>query len=227
MSWIETFSFVMRSNLSTLKERVANPERMLHQLIIDMDEELERVRASVATALADQIQLERQIAKTDEDCTLWERRATSSLERGDESSARLALEQKMMAAQRLEGLRTELVQQRQQTDSLRSAVQELEDKIRQARQKQALLLARLNRAESTSRIHRTLEHVHGKSAFAEFSRLEAKVERQEAMCEAYARLDGKDPQAEELARKIQAQERKQELEQELEELKRRVRPATS
>ena len=52
MQWLSTFSFVMRSNITTLRERFADPERMLHQLIIDMDQELERVRASVAGAIA-------------------------------------------------------------------------------------------------------------------------------------------------------------------------------
>jgi phage shock protein A len=222
MSWLETFSFVMRANITTLRERVANPERMLHQLIIDMDQELEHVRASVAAAIADQIQLEKKVENSRKEVGHWTQRATSALGRGEEASAKLALEQKLLAEQRAESLSTELVKQQEQTNKLRSAVQDLEDKIRQARQKQTLLLARLTRAESTSRINSALDRVQGDSAFAQFNRLEEKVERQEAMCEAYARLEGRDPNAEELERQFRETERKQKLEQEFEELKRRV-----
>ncbi|MCA9122164.1 MAG: PspA/IM30 family protein [Planctomycetaceae bacterium] len=222
MSWLNTFSFVMRANVTTLKERFSDPERMLHQLIIDMEQELGRVRESVAGAIADQIQLERRVQKTQDEVDHWSERATSAIGRGDESSAKLALEQKLMSQQRGDTLATELVKQREQTDKLRSAVQELEDKIRQARQKQTLLLARLTRAESSTRINQALNRVQSKSAFAEFSRLEQRVEREEAMSEAYDRLEGRDPVAEDLERQFEESDRKERLEREFEELKSRV-----
>lgn len=222
MSWLNTFSFVMRANITTLRERFSDPERMLHQLIIDMEQELGRVRESVAAAIADQIQLERKVKKTQEEIDHWDERATSALQRGDESSAKLALEQKLMSQQRGDTLTAELAKQREQTDKLRSAVQELEDKIRQARQKQTLLLARLTRAESSSRINQALDRVQNKSAFAEFHRLEERVEREEAMSEAYDRLEGRDPAADELDRQFEESDRKERLEQELEALKSRV-----
>lgn len=227
MSWLNTFSFVMRANISTLRERFTDPERMLHQLIIDMDEELERVRTSVAGAIADEIQLEKKTKKAHDDVDHWSQRATSAVERSDESAAKLALEQKIMSEQRADTLSTELAKQKDQTQKLRSAVQDLEDKIRQARQKQTLLLARLARAESSAAINRTLDRVTNKSAFAQFSRLEARVEREEAMCEAYDRLDGKDPDAEELERQFKESERKVQLEKEFEELKSRVQENAS
>ncbi|HUG69306.1 MAG TPA: PspA/IM30 family protein [Pirellulaceae bacterium] len=222
MSWLNTFSFVMRANITTLRERFSDPERMLHQLIIDMEQELGRVRESVAGAIADQIQLERKVKKTQEEIDHWSERATSVLQRGDESSAKLALEQKLMCQQRGDTLTTELAKQREQTDKLRSAVQDLEDKIRQARQKQTLLLARLTRAESSSRINQALDRVQNKSAFAEFRRLEERVEREEAMSEAYDRLEGRDPATEELERQFEESDRKERLEKELEALKSRV-----
>lgn len=222
MQWINTFSFVMRSNITTLRERFADPERMLHQLIIDMDHELERVREGVAGAIADEIQLERKLKKAREEVEHWSERATTAVGRGDESSAKLALEQKIMSEQRSETLAAEVAKQKDQTEKLRSSVQDLEDKTRQARQKQTLLLARLARAESTSRINQTLDRVHSKSAFAQFRQLEERVEREEAMCEAYDRLAGRDPQAEELERQFKEDDRKERLSKELEELKRRV-----
>ena len=41
MKWLSQFSLVMRSSISSLKEMVEDPERMLHQLIIDMGNELQ------------------------------------------------------------------------------------------------------------------------------------------------------------------------------------------
>lgn len=222
MSWLNTFSFIMRANVTTLRDRFSDPERMLHQLLIDMEDELERVRGSVAGAIADQIQLERKVAKSTDEVQHWDTRAAAAVKRGDDSSARLALEQKIQAEQRAESLRDELRKQVEQTDKLRHSVQELEDKIRQARQKQTLLLARLTRADSTTRINEAMNRVGSKSAFAEFRRLEDRVDRAEAMGEAYDRLEGRDPDADELEREFEAADRKDRLAKEFEELKRRV-----
>ena len=148
------------------------------------------------------------------------------MRRGDESASKAALEQRIVAEQRADSLDAELAKQKQQTAKLQQSVRDLDDKIRQARQKQTLLLARLVRAESQQSIDRALERATSQSAFAEFSRLENRVERAEAMTEAYDRLDGRDPDAEELKRKFEQEERKGQMEREFEELKRRVAPAT-
>ena len=78
------------------------------------------------------------------------------------------------------------------------------------------------RAESEQRIDRALKQTPSRSAFAQFSRLEHRVERAEAMSEAYDRLEGRDPTAEELARQFEEKERKEQTEKQFEELKRRV-----
>lgn len=222
MGWFRNFSLVMRSSVTTLREKFENPERMINQLVIDMEEELERVRASVAEAIADEIQLGRKAEKTREETQQWMDRATKSLKREDEKSAKAALEQKGLAQQRADRLEEEHLKQKEQTAKLQRSVRDLDDKIRQARQKRSLLLARLARADSTQKVNQALHQADSRSAFAQFSRLEQKVDRAEAMSEAYDRLEDRDPDAAELERQFEEQERKQLLEKEFEELKSRV-----
>jgi phage shock protein A len=220
MKWLDNFTLVMRSSITTLREKVEDPERMLHQLIVDMEEELEMVRASVAAAIADEIQLRRQVATAGEETESWMQRATAALKRHDESASKAALEQKLLAAERATSLQQEYDKHREQTGKLQQSFRDLETKIRQARQKRTLLLARLARSHSAQRIHRAMERSADSSAFAQFSRLESRVERSEALSEAYDRIEGRDPDAEELARQFSVEERRQQLQAEFEELKR-------
>lgn len=222
MRWFENFTFVMRSTITTLREKVEDPERMLHQLIIDMEEELQRVRDSVAEAIADEIQLGKSVARAREESTDWNEKAIKALKRADEAASQSALERKILADQRMESLAEEHQKQKDQTAKLQRSVLDLESKIRQARQKKTLLLARMSRADSTRRIHKALGRAQCPSAFAEFSRLETKVDRAEALAEACDRLDGHDPEDAELERKFEEADRKDRLQKELEELKRRV-----
>jgi phage shock protein A len=222
MQWLTNFSLVMRSNITTLREKCEDPERMIHQLLIDMEHELEKVRDSVAGAIADEIQLGKSVKQAEQEVDSWAERATSALKRGNEDAAKDALEQKVYADQRSEDLRREYDKQKEQTEKLRQSVVELETKIRQARQKQTLLLARMTRANSSNRINQALVNANSKSAFAQFSRLEKSADRAEAMAEAYDRLDGRDPDAEELAREFEEAERSEKVAAEFEELKARV-----
>lgn len=227
MCWMERFSLVMRSSFSVISEKFENPERMLHQLLIDMDEELETVRSGVAEALADEILLRKKMEAARQERDQWLTRAKAAIERKDERSAEAALQQKLLAAERAEELAQEYERQQQQTRKLRDSVRELEEKIRQARQRQTLLLARVNRADSARRIGAVLERTGKQSAFVQFQRMEAKVDRAEALAEAYDRMDGRDPDAEELERQFAEQQRAETLKQELETLRQTVAPGNS
>lgn len=223
MTWLANFKLVMRSSVTALWEKVEDPERMLQQLVYDMEDELETVRQSVAGAIADEIQLKKKVDAARQDVEQWGDRAASALKkRSDEQSAKAALEQKVRSRERLDGLEKEYQKQKDETAKLHRAVRDLEDKIRQARQKQTLLVARLARADSTRKINQALTRVDSRSAFAQFSRLEQRVDRAEAMNEAYERLDDVEPEARELADQFDEQERQDQLEQELADLKERL-----
>ena len=222
MKWLSQFSLVMRSSISSLKEMVEDPERMLHQLIIDMQNELEEVRASVAEAVADEIQMRKRAEAERVEAEKWLERATAALKRKDETSARSALDQKLASQTRADQYANEYEKQKAEVGKLQKSVRDLEDKIRQARQKKTLLTARMARAASVQKIHSAMDRCHSQSAFAQFSRLEGKVDRQEAMCEAWDRMDGKDPAADELAERFEIEERQEQLTLELEKLKSQV-----
>lgn len=224
MKWIEQFSLVMRSSVTALREKVEDPERMLHQLLCDMEEELEGVRESVAAAIADEIELGQKVEHSRDEADRWATRAEAAFNRGDESSARQALEQKLKAEERIQTLEAGYESQQRQTETLQRSYRDLEDKIRQARHKKTLLIARLARSESAQRIDRALERAEGPSAFAQFARLERKVDRSEAMSQAYDRLEGRDPDAEQLAAEFEQQERREQLDREFAALRERLQP---
>ena len=222
MSWLSQFSLVMRSSVASLREKIEDPERMLHQLIVDMEEELDGVRASVAEAVADEIQMRKRAQRERSEAQKWLERATSAMKCKDESSARSALDQKLAANERAERFDAEHAKQQVEVSKLERSVRDLEDKIRQAKQKKTLLAARMARATSTQKIHTAMERTRGQSALAQFGRFEERVQREESLNEAWERLDGKDPAVAELETQFEANQHKQKLEAELAELKSRL-----
>ncbi len=222
MKLVDRFTLVMKSSITSLREKIEDPERMLHQLICDMEEELARVKEAVAAAVADEIQLAKQIESARGEIDTWFNRAQSAIQRGNESTAKDALDQKLRCEEHVATLETGYESQRVQVEKLQASYRELEDRIRQARHKRTLLVARLARAESSDRINQALDRADGSSAFAEFARLEQRVDRAEALSEAHDRLDGRDPDAEELAARFAADERRDRLQAEFDALKQQL-----
>lgn len=220
MAWLKDFKLVVRSSITALREKVEDPERMIHQLLIDMEEELDRVKDSVADAIADEIQLGRQLAKAKQESAQWTERAKKAVARGNDDDAREALQRQVAADQRIESVASEHDQQKKETARLQRSVKDLEKKIRQARQRRTLLLARMARAKSSAAINRAIDRSNCRSAFAEFSRLEDKVERCEAKTAAYDRMAGRDPDEDELQERFLAAEQEERVDEALERLKR-------
>jgi phage shock protein A len=222
MKWFSQFSLVMRSNITSLCESVENPERMLHQLILDMQEELARVKQSVAEAIADEILMRKTVQREQAEVRVWSERAEAAIKRGDEDSAKAALKQQLSAKSRVQQYTSEHATQAYEVQKLQDSVRTLEDKIRQAKQKKTLLTARLARASSTNKINSVIDRVDSQSAFAQFNRLQQRVDREEAIGEAWQRLDGEQSESEELERQFEREEHEQQLSEELASLKARM-----
>ena len=222
MKWLSQFSLVMRSNITSLCEQVENPEKMLHQLIIDMEEELATAKHSVAEAIADEIMMRKTVERESADSELWGQRAEAAMKRGDEASARSALGQRMSAAKRVEQYTKEHAIQATEVQKLQDSIRTLQDKIRQAKQKKTLLTARLARASSTNKINAVIDRVDSQSAFAQFNRLEQRVCREEAVTEAWERLDGESSESDELRRQFEIEERESQLAAEMDALKAKI-----
>lgn len=220
MTWLSQFTLIMRSNVTALREQIEDPEKMLHQLIIDMQNELDSVRSSVAEAVADEILMRKKIEREQAEDAKWLERANTALKRGDESTARTALEQRVTCTQRLEQYNANHDKQVIEVNKLKNSVRDLEDKIRQAQHKKTLLIARLARARSTTKIHAAMERTDSHSAFAQFQKLEDRVDRQEAKIQAWTEIDGDGIPDSELEREFAQQELKSKIEAELESMKR-------
>ena len=222
MKWFSDFNLVIRSNLTTLREKFEHPERVIHQLVIDMEEELEHLRENVAETIADEILLAKRIKNARQAAATWQERAREAAQKQDEEAARAALEQKLLNDQRAEALTEEHTEQQKQTTLLQRSVSEMEMRIRQAQQKKALLLARMARAEARMKINQTVDQMNRPSAFAQFTRLEEKVERREAKTAAYDRMEGRDPEVEELEDRFRAEALKKQVQKEYDDLKTRL-----
>uniref|UniRef100_B8HPD4 Phage shock protein A, PspA n=1 Tax=Cyanothece sp. (strain PCC 7425 / ATCC 29141) TaxID=395961 RepID=B8HPD4_CYAP4 len=192
MGLFDRISQVVRSNLNAAISSAEDPEKILEQTVIDMQEDLVQLRQAVAQAIASQKRLEQQYNQNQNQASEWERRARLALQKGEENLAREALNRKKSHADTANALKAQLDQSTAQVDNLRRQMTAMEGKLAEAKTKKDMLTARARAAKATEQINQTLGKVNTSSAGAAFERMEDKVLQMEARSQAVAELAGGD-----------------------------------
>ena len=71
MALLERVSTLLRANLNDLIEKAEDPERLLKQIVLDMENQLLQVKTQVAIAIADQHLLDKKRAEHVEQAAEW------------------------------------------------------------------------------------------------------------------------------------------------------------
>ncbi|MEM9135809.1 MAG: PspA/IM30 family protein [Cyanobacteria bacterium P01_F01_bin.42] len=190
MGLFDRVSRLIRSNVNAAVSSAEDPEKILDQTILDMQEDLVQFRQAVATAIASQKRLEQQYNQNQTQANEWYRRAQMALKKGDETLAREALTRKQSFAETATSLKTQLDSSTAQVTKLKRNMTALESKLAESKTKKEMLKARAKAAKANEQLNRTISSVDTSSAMAAFERMEDKVLQMEASSEALTELAG-------------------------------------
>jgi phage shock protein A len=180
---------VVSSNINDLITKSENPEKMLNQTLIDMNEQLVESKKAVAMAIADEKKLEREYQNNADQAGEWERKAMLAVQAGKDDLAKEALLRKQEYDKYAGEYKKQLDAQKTSVDGLKTSLRELQSKIEEASRKKNLLIARAKRAEAQKKIQSTITSISGNhTAFDTFDRMAAKVDQLEAEADAQKEL---------------------------------------
>jgi len=181
---------LISSNVNELISRAEKPEKMLNQLIIDMQGQLLESKKSVALAIADEKKLERELSVQESCGKDWEQKAILAVKAGKDDLAKEALLRKQEADNAHAEYRKQWEIQKLSVENLKDSLKGLQNKIDEAQRKKNLLIARAKRAEAQQKIQATISNVSGnRSAFDAFDRMVQKVDQMEAQVDAIKELE--------------------------------------
>jgi len=212
MALLDRVATLVRANLNDLVDRAENPEKMLKQVILDMENQFMQVKTQVAIALADLHLLEKKKKDNAEKHADWMRKAELAVDKKDDELARAALERAMSFQQLSENFDQQIADQDTQVEALKAALKKLELKLSEARAKADLLIAQHRRSRAVSRAADAQLTPDGESRT--FDRMRSKVAHEEALGRAKHEILGDD-----LEGRLHALEREQKIDALLEELK--------
>jgi phage shock protein A len=192
MALLERVSTLIRANLNDLIDKAEHPEKMIRQVILDMQNQLLQVKTQVAIAIADQHLLEKKQKENEEKAAEWTRKAELAVSKKDDDLARAALH-RVESYRELTGNFTQQVSdQKAQVESLKHALRQLEQKLTEAQAKADLLIAQHRRARAVSKAHDARAVIGDQSKSAAFDRMKHKVAHNEAVSQAKSELGAED-----------------------------------
>ncbi|MBL8604179.1 MAG: PspA/IM30 family protein [Myxococcales bacterium] len=212
---------LIKSNLNDLISRTEDPEKMLNQVILEMNGQLAEAKKQVALAIADEKRLGKQFETEKATAEEWERKAMMAVRAGDDELAKEAL----LRQKEHEGLSAEFERQWQKqkaaVEQLKGALRVLDNKINEAKRKKNVLIARKKRAEAQKAIHETMAGLNNDSAFETFNRMEEKIVAMEAEADAQSEV-AETYSGDALSQKFKDLETRKGADMALDELKRKM-----
>ena len=192
MALFDRLRRVVSANLNDLVAKAEDPEKILEQAILEMQEDLVKLRQGVAQAIAAQKRTQKQYNDASNEVSKWQRNAQLALQKGDENLARQALQRKKSFEDNANAYQATLEQQNGSVETLKRNLIQLESKISEAKTKKDMLKARSRAAKAQEQLQGIVGGMNSSSAMAAFERMEEKVMLQEARAQSAGEIAGAD-----------------------------------
>ena len=214
---------LFRATTSDLLDKAEDPEKMIKQMISDLEAQKKKAKEQMTEALALQKRLERDTEKEHQEAEKWEQKAILAVQNEKDDLAKEALTRKNEHLRRALDFEKQLEMHQNNADSLKESYQTMEDKIDEIKRKQGLLSVKQKQAEAQEKIYKTIEDLGDTSGVMDtIERAEEKVENLQARAEAYQEISMESDQ-ESLEKKFKELEHESpDMEMELLELKKRA-----
>jgi len=188
MALLERVATLMRANLNDLIDKAEDPEKMIKQVILDMQNQLLQVKTQVAISIADQHLLEKKQKESQDRVSEWMRKAELAVDKKQDDLARGALERSTSYKQVAESFEQQIADQKAQVENLKTALRKLEQKLAEAEAKSDVLVAQHRRSRALSKASDARLSIGDSSKAAAFDRMKGKVMHAEAVSQAKSEL---------------------------------------
>lgn len=221
MGLIDRIVRVIRANVNDLINKTEDPEKILEQTVLEMQDNLIQLRQAVAAAIAAKKRTERDVNNALSHADSWYSRAQLALEKGNEQLAREALVKRKSYWETVQALQGQLTSVDTIITKLKQDLRTLEGKIAEARMKKDMYIARARSAQAAAKMNELMDRYNPSGTLQAFERMEEKILQLEARSEVIEKMGSR-----ELENKFAALETGNDVDAELAQMKQRIAGVT-
>ncbi|MEP0174198.1 MAG: phage shock protein PspA [Paraglaciecola sp.] len=189
MGMFSRMSDIVQANINAILDKAEDPAKVVKLLIQEMEETLVELRSVAATNLAEKKQVQRQIAKLEQQVTSWQAKAELALDKGREDLARAALTEKNITQQNFAALSSEMETIEESLTKLQADMGKLQDKLVEARSKQKSMILRERSVSVRMQVKSKAHSVKIDDAIIRFEQYERRIDDLESQVDAYDLVD--------------------------------------
>lgn len=203
MGVFQRLSDLLKANVNDLIDRAEDPEKMVKQIIIDMQKELSKSTQAYGKAKASERLAEKQYQTAVKTSADWENKAKAALAAGDQELAKKALAKKVKSDENVASYKEMYETISNQTEAIGDQVEVLKAKLEEAKSRQAMLIARSKMADTQKTLAKNVGGFDASSSLEKFDRMEEKIIRKEAEADAFTEIAGGNDDSEDEFAKIE------------------------
>ena len=187
---LDRFMNQIKAMLNKGISQAETPEILAQQAQDQLETSITKLKEALTGGLAQEKMLEQQIKKNKEDLAMWEQRAATAVQQGNDEIARQCLQKKREHSEQAQTLESQLAEQEKTTAALKVRSAELDEELRDFRNKKTGLIARAQAGEALAKANELLSGASGSG----MDKWEQKIREKEARGAALDELGG-DPTA--------------------------------
>ena len=174
------FRDIVGSNINSMLDRAEDPEKLIKLMIQEMEDTLIELKSACAGVMAESKRIERQSLALDQRIDYWDVKANLAVNKGRDDLAREALLEKRRFSQRTESLANELVEHEALLEQYKEDIRQLEEKLKNVREKERMLVQRHIHAARKKRAQEEMRRMDSADAIFKFEEMEHRIEQMEA-----------------------------------------------
>lgn len=189
MGILDRVSNILRANINDLLDRAEDPEKMLNQIIRDMEDALRQGQAQVAEQIAQEKLIQADLVRAQENADAWNRKAELAVAKNSDDLAREALRRANDYQAHVEIYQRQYDAQQRAVAELKAKLAQLESKYDSAVRNKEMLIARAKRAQAQQVVAKTAAQLSQLDYASDLARMERRIQEQEARAAALDEIE--------------------------------------
>lgn len=180
MGIMDRLSRLLRANINDALDRAEDPEKMLDQILRDMQGNIQTAREQVANMIAQEKELEADLREAEKLSREWQEKARRAVAAGKDDLAREALRRKHDNDANADVYGQQFQAQTQMVEKLKTQLRQLEAKYSSTLSHRDSLIARQRRARAAQKVTETMSTFSPMDPTQDLERMERRIRSNEA-----------------------------------------------
>lgn len=192
MSIFNRISNILKGYANNALDSLEDPKIIVEQAIRDLEEVRKETTDAVASCMAEEKRLEALLEEANDKTALWHNRAVNALKSGNEEDAKNALDERNNFKAQAERLTSSYSEQKEQVETLRDSLDEINDRIEEAKRRKENIIAQDKINEANNNVNKVLTKTSKNNVFEQLDKMEEKVNSQKYKIDSLRELEKKD-----------------------------------